>query len=175
MQDDDPLAYFLTWTTYGTWLPGDSRGWVEYRGGIQLPDPSWKLECEARMTADACVLNQEQRALVERQIRETCRFKAWQLHALNCRSNHVHVVVTAPVHPKVVREQLKAWCTRRLKEHQRHRLLNNKQVRETWWTERGSTRWINQNGELETAVYYVNEAQDDQRRYTSNNQPDAKA
>jgi hypothetical protein len=22
----DPLAYFLTWTTYGTWLPGDERG-----------------------------------------------------------------------------------------------------------------------------------------------------
>ena len=24
-----PLAYFLTWTTYGTWLPGDERGWIE--------------------------------------------------------------------------------------------------------------------------------------------------
>jgi hypothetical protein len=23
---DEPLAYFLTWTTYGTWLPGDERG-----------------------------------------------------------------------------------------------------------------------------------------------------
>ena len=23
----EPLAYFLTWTTYGTWLPGDERGW----------------------------------------------------------------------------------------------------------------------------------------------------
>jgi hypothetical protein len=35
----DPLAYFLTWVTYGTWLPGDDRGWVEYRHGWQLPDP----------------------------------------------------------------------------------------------------------------------------------------
>jgi hypothetical protein len=24
-----PIAYHLTWTTYGTWLPGDSRGWVQ--------------------------------------------------------------------------------------------------------------------------------------------------
>jgi hypothetical protein len=23
----EPLAYFPTWTTYGTWLPGDDRGW----------------------------------------------------------------------------------------------------------------------------------------------------
>ncbi len=30
---DDPIGYFLTWVTYGTWLPGDARGWVEYRHG----------------------------------------------------------------------------------------------------------------------------------------------
>ena len=29
---DDPLALFLTWTTYGLWLPGDERGWVEKPG-----------------------------------------------------------------------------------------------------------------------------------------------
>jgi hypothetical protein len=23
---DDPLAFFLTWTTYGSWLPGDASG-----------------------------------------------------------------------------------------------------------------------------------------------------
>jgi hypothetical protein len=25
----DPIGYFLTWVTYGTWLPGDARGWVQ--------------------------------------------------------------------------------------------------------------------------------------------------
>lgn len=25
---DDAHAYFITWTTYGTWLPGDPRGHV---------------------------------------------------------------------------------------------------------------------------------------------------
>ena len=24
---DEPIAYFITWTSYGTWLPGDERGW----------------------------------------------------------------------------------------------------------------------------------------------------
>ena len=34
-----PLAYLITWTTYGTWLPGDQRGWVEDGTfGIQAPD-----------------------------------------------------------------------------------------------------------------------------------------
>jgi hypothetical protein len=50
----EPLAYFFTWSTYGTWLPGDERGWVEYRHGWQLPDVVRKLEAEARMTEDAC-------------------------------------------------------------------------------------------------------------------------
>ncbi len=26
----DPIAFFITWPTYGTWLPGDERGWVVY-------------------------------------------------------------------------------------------------------------------------------------------------
>jgi hypothetical protein len=49
---DDPLGFFLTWVTYGTWLPGDARGWVEYRHGWQLPDPVRELEAAARMTED---------------------------------------------------------------------------------------------------------------------------
>lgn len=53
---DDPLAYFITWTTYGTWLPGDPRGWVEYHHGHQLPDPILELESRMLMTEDACRL-----------------------------------------------------------------------------------------------------------------------
>jgi len=34
----DPLAYFITLTTYGTWLPGDDLGWVNEGQGFQLPD-----------------------------------------------------------------------------------------------------------------------------------------
>jgi hypothetical protein len=32
------IAYFSTWTTYGTWLPGDSRCWFERGKGFQTPD-----------------------------------------------------------------------------------------------------------------------------------------
>ncbi|MEX2359121.1 MAG: hypothetical protein WEE51_12410, partial [Pirellulaceae bacterium] len=28
MINDDTVAMFFTWTTYGTWLPGDKRGHV---------------------------------------------------------------------------------------------------------------------------------------------------
>jgi hypothetical protein len=118
----EPLAYFLTWPTYGTWLPGDERGWVQYHRGPQLPDPVKKLESSARMSEGACRLTDPERRLVEETISVHCRVRRWTLHAVNCRSNHVHVVLTAGEHPDTVRDQLKAWCTRRLKEFQRTQL-----------------------------------------------------
>ncbi len=119
----EPLAYFLTWPTYGTWLPGDERGWIQCGHGWQLPDPIRKLEAEAKMTEDASRLDRKHREVVERQIAETSKVRGWELHAANCRSNHVHVVVTASEAPQIVRNQLKAWCTRRLKELEANRRL----------------------------------------------------
>jgi hypothetical protein len=75
------------------------------------------------------------------------------LHAVNVRTNHVHVVVTAPGYsPDEVYEQLKAWCTRKLKAS-----CGN---RKKFWTERASKECINDDDELEQVVAYVTDAQD---------------
>jgi REP element-mobilizing transposase RayT len=154
---DDPLGYFLTWVTYGTWLPGDSRGWVEYRHGWQLPDPIRELEAHAKMTEDACLLTPAQRRCVERQIAETCEHRGWVLHVVNCRSNHVHVVASANVdNPKKIRIDLKAWATQALKK-------TSDQERENWWAERGSIRYLNNDESLEAAILYVRDGQDQKR------------
>jgi REP element-mobilizing transposase RayT len=154
---EDPIGYFLTWVTYGTWLPGDARGWVEYQHGWQLPDPIRELEARARMTEDACILTPEQRQVVERQIAETCEHRGWVLHAVNCRSNHVHVVVSADVsNPEKIRVDLKAWATRALKN-------TFDQGRENWWAERGSIRYLNKEESLHAAIVYVRDAQDQER------------
>src|SRR5262249_16941762 len=140
----DPLAYFLTWTTYGTWLPGDERGWVEKRG--QFRPPNARLEAAARslLKEEPCVLDPEQRRLVEEIIAKHCAIRGWHLHVVNCRTQHVHVVVTASAPPKIVRDQFKAWCTRRLKELQGSGNADPGQlVRVHWWTEGGSTRSLN--------------------------------
>src|SRR5579884_2299354 len=136
----DPLAYFLTWTTYGSWLPGDERGWVKKGQGVQPPEPVRKETAGALLTESPCTLTPEQRRLVEKTMAEHCRIRGWQLHVVNCRTNHVHVVVTADRDPETVRDQFKAWCTRRLKEQQRARGVA---VRTKWWTERGSERCLN--------------------------------
>jgi len=155
----DPIAYFITWSTYGTWLPGDQRGWVEYRHGWQLPDPIRKLEATAKMSEDACRLSPEQRDAVHQQIAETCKFRGWTLYEVNCRSNHLHVVVAAPAPPKVVRSQLKAWCTRKLKRLAQQQGADIV-LRENWWAERGSQRFINDGASLEAAIIYVRDGQD---------------
>ena len=97
------------------------------------------------------VLDHEQRGVVEVAIREHCEFRGWQLHAVNARSNHVHVVVTADAAPEQVMNQFKAWGSRRLNE------LGGK--RERWWTKHGSTKWINDEAYLGNAVTYVMERQ----------------
>jgi len=150
----DPIGYFLTWVTYGTWLPGDARGWVKYQAGWQLPDPIRDQEAKALMTEDACILTSEQGQVVEAQIAETCAHRGWTLHVVNCRSNHVHVVVTADVaDPDKIRIDLKAWATRALKKK-----FNSN--RENWWAERGSIRYLNSDDDLEAAIRYVRDGQD---------------
>lgn len=148
-----PLAYFLTWTTYGTWLPGDERGWVE-RGslGIRTPDEAREAEAAGAMAESPFRLNPEQRSAVAEIVRRHCEIRGWTLHALAVRSNHVHAVVTADTHtPEHVLRELKSWGTRRLRP-----LVPG---RERFWTYHGSTKWINDPEYLENAVRYVEEGQ----------------
>ena len=154
----DPLAFFMTWSNYGTWLPGDERGWIEYHHGWKFPDPARKLEAEARMSEDACLLDAVERALVEKTIEEHCRRRGWELYAVNCRSNHLHVVVAAHAKPDMMRAQFKARCTRRLKELAARRGAAH--VRDNWWAERGSRRYLNDEASLADATAYVKDGQD---------------
>src|SRR5437899_7489315 len=88
---EEPLAYFLTWTTYGSWLPGDERGWVEKPGQFRAPDSQRQQAAQRRMTEPALTLDLEQRRIVEDTIAAHCRIRGWHLHAVNERCQHVHV------------------------------------------------------------------------------------
>jgi REP element-mobilizing transposase RayT len=150
----EPLAYFLTWTTYGTWLPGDDRGWNR-RGDpeIRRANPLFVEMARSLLKEPVFRLSAGDRRIVEATIRDHCRVRNWHLHAVNVRSNHVHVIVTAGGYPPdAVRDQFKAWCTRRLREAGA--------TRGRFWTEGASCRWINDEDALEAAVHYVIEAQD---------------
>ena len=112
------------------------------------------------MTEDACRLDHDQRATVEKTIAEHCRLRGWQLYVVNCRSNHIHVVVAANIKPEAVRSQFKAWCTRKLRELERQRQCDG-EIRENWWAERGSRLYVNDEDGLEAVIQYVRDGQDD--------------
>ena len=156
-----PLAYLLTWTTYGSWLHGDEHGWVQSgQPGIQAPDSERQDNMRMRMTEQAVILNDSQRPLVENTIREVCQFRYWTVHAVNVRSNHVHVILSADRPPEQVLSQLKAWCSRRLSEQEGLSVQKgSRNGRRRWWTEHGSTKWINDDNYLQNAIRYVNERQ----------------
>jgi len=156
----DPLAYFITWTCYGTWLPGDDRGWTQWRKGEQIPQPFLADWCQKQMSETPLYLDPPQRSIVEKTVAEHCDVRKWCLHAVNCRTNHCHVVTTANTHSgQQVRDQFKAWCKRRLKELEETRSGNEIKPRKQWWTRRGSVRLVFDEESLEAAIRYTLEAQ----------------
>src|SRR5271166_5362901 len=101
-----PLAWFITWTTYGTWLHGDARGSFLDRTYLR---PTRELERANRsaMTGEIVYMSDRQRAIVETTLVNECSAQGWQLHARNVRTNHVHLVVSAARTGMFVRTRLK--------------------------------------------------------------------
>jgi REP element-mobilizing transposase RayT len=112
------------------------------------------------MAEPAVRLTSEQRAVVERTIRRHCKIRGWRLHALNVRSTHVHVVVSADRRPNVVMVQLKAWCSRKLSDFADLKgKVAARAGRRRWSTEGGDVEIITDECYVHNAVEYVLERQ----------------
>ncbi len=108
------------------------------------------------MSASAVTFDAIQRELIEQTIRDHCRIRGWKLFAINVRSQHVHVVVQGNATPEIMMEQFKAWCSRRLSNAAGLTEKIAKDAgRRKWFTEGGSTKWINDERYLEEAIDYV--------------------
>ena len=100
-----PLAYFLTFTTYGAWLQGRTAGSVDRQhnqpGTPFLPaDTKKEVLHRARMRQPEYRLDADRRATVLRTIREVAQHRGWRLRAVHVRSNHVHLIITAADKPE---------------------------------------------------------------------------
>src|SRR5262245_45509691 len=117
----EPLAYFLTWTCHGTWLHGDPRGSVDrHRNtpGTDVYDPNsaWSEWSRSRVGAEPVNLGPKAREVVQQTIEAHCHYRGWTLITRHVRTNHVHLIVTSDRSPQRTIDELKAWCTRRLRE-----------------------------------------------------------
>lgn len=151
------MLFHLIWTTYGTWLPGDERGWLRKRDpALQPPDPVLQRACRAAQREDTVLLDDAQQALVAETIRAHCQHRGWTLLALAVKANHVHAVVEADRAGNEVRDQFKAWCSRRLSDQAGLTEVQTKAGgRRRWFTEGGYIRLIEEEAYLQAAIAYV--------------------
>lgn len=151
------LAYFITFTAYGTRL----HGMDTQLGSVDRDHNAYRtpvLDADAgRMEREAAAMRQppyrldapRQRA-VRDAIVELAREKGWTLRAAHVRSSHVHVVVVeADRPPGRLMSDLKARASRNLT---RAGLDDRDRLR---WTRHGSTRHLFTPDQVEAKIHYV--------------------
>ncbi len=153
-----PLAYLITFHTYGTWLHGSGRGSVDRdhnTPGTPLLDEDAQREHDdfIRLKHEPVTLDEKRRASVNSTLREVAEFRGWTVHALSVRTNHVHVVVSADAPPERVMIDFKSYATRRMVEQG----LFPPETKA--WTRHGSTRYLWNEHAVDAAGKYVMESQ----------------
>ena len=155
IMNNEPLAYFITFTIYGTFLQGDARWWRSRDEGLRSPQPNLEKWHRHRLNHDILLLNELQRLAVESEVKRFCEYRGWHLWKCNPRSNHVHLVASArSVTGEKVRDQVKANCTRVLRE--KWKCFEGRPV----WSVGGDWQCINTEDDLEQVIAYVADAQD---------------
>ncbi len=169
------LAYFITFSTYGTWLHGTAKveGSVDRRHNIYgtpfVPaDESRKARAEFLMSEPPYVLSEAARKIVRDAITELCREKGWALLALHVRTNHVHAVVSADREPGRLMSDLKSRASRELNRA-------GVDAQEKRWTRHGSTRHLFDEASVAGAVSYTLDEQGEAMEfYDSRKEPRTK-
>jgi REP element-mobilizing transposase RayT len=149
-----PLAYFITFTCYGTWLHGDERGSVDDKhnapGTPVLPaDPQRSARERDDLAESPYHLEMPRRQVTLDALCEIARRKGWTLHAAHVRSTHVHIVVTATGAPERVMNDIKTAASRRLNK------VFPAERNRTRWTRHGSTRYLWTEEAIAEKVHYV--------------------
>ena len=155
-----PIAYLLTFRTYGTWLHGDERFAVgrndmnRYGAPKFQPSVPFVDSMKESQHRPELIFGDAERILVSTAIAEVCEHRDYGLRAMNVRTNHAHVVVSAVVKPEKLVNEFKAYSTRRLRREGAIRL--NEKV----WSRGSSTRYLWKPKHVEAAIDYVLYCQD---------------
>jgi REP element-mobilizing transposase RayT len=163
--------WFLTNTTYGTWLPGDPRGSIASVNDRRDTDPpgpgriehdQFGMEYEpsrpglyrasqAKLKCPPIYLDLAQSELLLGQFRETATIRKWPLQAAAIMCNHFHLIVTVAddPDPQKILSDFKAYGSRKLNER------FGKPASETWWTTNGSKRKLSDEKQIADTINYV--------------------
>lgn len=147
-----PIAYLITFRTYGTWLHGDERGSAGrspniYRRRDVAPNEGLEETMQWRAKQDPVILSPSERTIVENAVKEVCERRRYDLKAVNARTNHVHVVVSADTMPERIADAFKAYSTLKLREVG----LRSERI----WSHGRSRKYLWKPRHVEAAIHYV--------------------
>jgi len=153
-----PLAYFITFTCYGTWLHG--KGLLSVDRNHNLPGnpfvrPNPEREARERQLMDQppYEMDATRRQIVLDTIQEVSRYRGWRLLAAHVRTTHVHAVVEANDAPERVMNDFKGYASR----HLNARRFDAAVPRRKRWTMHGSTQYLWKPADVDTAHYVLHE------------------
>ena len=151
-----PLAYHITFGTYGTRLHGDERGTVS-RNQNRFGDPIigkdivWQRIERSQLKFAPVVLTEEQQEHVETAVPPICTRGNWEFHIAAGQPDHVHVLLTTPNEGKKVRKWLKRWLGEALS------VVWPTVSNQTWWAEGGSVKTIWDHEYFANVFNYIHE------------------
>ena len=149
-----PLAYHISLRTYGSWLPGDPRGWHHRGDGPSaLERPGWEpLRAVAReLQRDPTVMFTEPMGVVVVEaVVSLAHDREWRLHAVEAVSSHLHTVIGAPLMGLEVVQEVREAGARLLAD----RGLHDPSLRV--WSRGGHFSMVHTIADLARAVEYVN-------------------
>ncbi len=85
------VGYMVTWTTYGSWLQGDKRGFVKDSKIFQGNETIFKL-CEKLQKGQTVKLKKQEKEIVRTAILNKAERIGQKLQALVTCTNHIHLV-----------------------------------------------------------------------------------
>jgi AICAR transformylase/IMP cyclohydrolase PurH/REP element-mobilizing transposase RayT len=161
--DPNTRAWLLTWTTYGSWLPGDERGFVS-----RVPSETGKHEihnqpgepydhdqpeltdtARSAMAGKSVRLTKEQARTALQSFVRSARDQGIRLIAASVMCDHVHLLCQAEESGAHLLQLFKGGASRRLNDS--FKLEHAPR----WWTKSGSKRHIRRGEDLTAAIRYV--------------------
>jgi len=137
-----PLAYHITFGTYGTRLHGDERGTVDrdhhqFGEPFLEPDMVRQHESEERLKFPPVVLNAVQCEFIQSLVPSICERGGWRYIVAAAAPDHVHVCLSAP---DILGDKIEPWLKRWISEALSSRWPLPKGAR--WWAKNGSVKWV---------------------------------
>jgi REP element-mobilizing transposase RayT len=86
------IGYLLTWTSYGSWLQGNRRGWVQ-DGQVYSDSVCIEGVNAEKLKSKPVVLTELQQSIVYDSIIDHAVERSQQIFALAVAGNHVHLLI----------------------------------------------------------------------------------